>query len=178
MLEQVGSYKQTNQIFRNNGNGKFSDITSHCGEGFGIIKSSRGVAFGDYDNDGDVDILIANINESPDLLRNDNGNKNNWLTLKLIGSRSLGDFGYSNRDAIGAKVKLIAGGMRQTRFVKSGSSYACQSDMRLSFGLGNAKQIDNIEILWPSGLVQRLENISANQQLIIIEGEKKFQKPQ
>ena len=112
------------------------------------------------------------------MLRNDNGNKNNWLTLKLIGTRSLGDFGYSNRDAIGAKVKLIAGGMRQMRFVKSGSSYACQSDMRLYFGLGNAKQIDNIEILWPSGLVQRLENISANQQLIIIEGERKFQKPQ
>jgi hypothetical protein len=168
MFEEVGRYKQTNQLLRNNGNGAFSDLSAQCGDVFTVEKSSRGAAFGDYDNDGDIDILIANIGESPNLLRNDVGNKNHWLALKLVGTRS-------NRNAIGAKVILTAGGLRQIRYVKSGSSYLSQNDMRLFFGLGNVKTADTVEIHWPSGLIRRLEKIPADQYLIITEGREEYQ---
>jgi hypothetical protein len=164
MFEEVGSYKQTNQLLRNNGNGTFTDISAQCGSGFAIKKSSRGAVFGDYDNDGDIDILVANINEPPDLLRNDFvSNKNHWLALKLVGTKS-------NRDAIGAKVILTASDLRQIRYVKSGCSYLSQNDMRLFFGLGNAQIAETIEILWPSGLMQHLNKIPADQYIIITEG--------
>jgi len=169
MFEEVGNYKQTNQLLRNNGNGKFSDISTQCGSGLTIKKASRGAVFGDYDNDGDIDILVANIGESPDLLRSDGENKNHWLALKLIGTKS-------NRDAIGAKVILTAGNLRQMRYVKSGSSYLSQNDMRLFFGLGDVEIVESIEIRWPSGLVQRLEKIPADQYLIITEGQEEYKR--
>ncbi len=167
MFEEVGSYKQTNQLLRNDGDGTFSDISAQCGNGFAMKKSSRGAVFGDYDNDGDIDILVANIGESPDLLRNDGDSQNHWLALKLIGTKS-------NRDAIGAKVILTVGGGRQMRYVKSGSSYLSQSDMRLFFGLGKTKTAEMIEIFWPSGLMQHLEKVSADQYLIITEGREEY----
>jgi hypothetical protein len=125
---------------------------------------SRGTAFADYDNDGDLDLLVTNLNTPCNLLRNDGGNQGAWLILKLVGTRS-------NRDAIGARVKVVAGNTTQTREVRSGSSYLSQSDMRLHFGLGKYKQVERVEIRWPSGLEERLEGIGANQILTLVEGE-------
>ena len=161
------TYPQRNHVFRNQGDGKLNEVSGQCGPGLELNKVSRGVAFGDYDNDGDIDVLITNSNQTPDLLRNESSNQNNWLNLQLIGTAS-------NRDAIGARVKLFAPGLEpQLREVKSGSSYLCQSDMRLHFGLGKASIVDRIEIRWPSGLKETFEEIKPNQFLQIREGEKR-----
>ena len=159
-----GVYEQPNLLFRNNGHGAFDEV----GSGLEAIlpspaKVSRGTAFADYDNDGDLDLLVTNLGSSPDLLRNEGGNQRSWLILKLVGTRS-------NRDAIGARVKVTAGSATQIREVRSGSSYLSQSDMRLHFGLGEHTQITRIEIRWPSGLEERLEDIQGNQILTRIEG--------
>ena len=160
------TYPQRNLIFRNRGDGTLDEISNHCGPGLNLIKVSRGAAFGDYDNDGDIDILITNSNQTPDLLLNESSNQNNWLNLKLVGTAS-------NRDAIGARVMLFAPGLEpQLREVKSGSSYLCQSDMRLHFGLGDAPSVTRIEIRWPSGLEETFEGVTPNQFLEIREGEK------
>jgi len=158
------TYAQQNQIFINRSNGKFQEISDQCGEGLLLKKVSRGAAFGDYDNDGDLDILITNSNQTPDLLRNDSANQNHWLVFSTIGAKS-------NRDGIGARVKMIAGGISQIREVKSGGSYLCHDDVRLHFGLGKAEQADLVEIRWPSGLVERFEDVKANQFLMAKEGE-------
>ena len=163
-VNESSTYAQRNQVFRNRGDDGFDEITEGCGAGLHLKKVSRGAAFGDYDNDGDLDILITNSNQTPDLLRNDSVNSNHWLILETIGTQS-------NRDGIGARVKVIAGGISQIREVKSGSSYLCQSDMRLHFGLGEASQADLVEIRWPSGLVERFEGVKANQILKAKEGD-------
>jgi hypothetical protein len=169
------SYEQPNQLFRNRGDGTFEDVSTppyppplmgggRGGEGLLLKKVSRGVAFGDYDNDGDIDILVTNSHQTPDLLRNDTTNQNHWLIFETIGSRS-------NRDGIGTRIKVVANGMSQIREVKSGGSYPSHSDMRLHFGLGQAVLADLVEIRWPSGLVERFEGVKANQFLIAKEGE-------
>jgi len=158
------TYAQRNQVFRNRGDGAFDEISDQCGPGLLLNKVSRGAAFGDYDNDGDIDVLITNSNQTPDLLRNDSVNPNHWLILETVGT-------VSNRDGIGARVKVVAGGISQIREVKSGSSYLCQSDMRLHFGLGAASIVDLVELRWPSGLVERFEGVKANQFLRLKEGE-------
>jgi hypothetical protein len=174
--DAVGIYEQPNLLFHNRKDGTFEEVgvgpnaiftqAVPLGEGDhrGLEKSSRGLAYADYDNDGDMDLLVTNLHDSPDLLRNDGGNQRPWLILKLIGTRS-------NRDAIGARVKVTTGDITQMREVRSGSSYLSQSDMRLHFGLGDHQQVDLIEIQWPSGLKERLEKIQANQVLTLIEGE-------
>ena len=162
------TYPQRNHLFRNQGDGTLSEISSQCGPGLSLNKVSRGVAFVDYDNDGDIDILVTNSNQTPDLLRNESSNQNNWLNLRLVGTAS-------NRDAIGARVKIFAPGPEpQLREVKSGSSYLCQSDMRLHFGLGNASIVTRIEIRWPSGLDDTFGGIAPNQFLEVREGEKRL----
>ena len=158
------TYAQQNQIFINRSNGKFQEISDQCGEGLLLKKVSRGAAFGDYDNDGDIDILITNSNQTPDLLRNDSVNQNYWLVFSTVGTKS-------NKDGIGARVKMIAGGISQSREVKSGGSYLCHDDVRLHFGLGKAEKADLVEIRWPSGLVERFENVKANRFLMAKEGE-------
>ena len=168
MFDPGYTYPQRNHIYRNQGDGTLNEISSQCGPGLDLIKVSRGVAFGDYDNDGDIDILVTNSNQTPDLLENTGTNQNNWLSLQLVGSTS-------NRDAIGARVTVIAPGLEpQLREVKSGSSYLCQSDMRLHFGLGKASIVTRIEIRWPSGSEQSFEGIKPNQFLEIREGEKRI----
>ncbi len=156
---------QQNQLFRNLGNGEFVDVTAQMGEGFALRKTSRAAAFGDYDNDGDIDILVTNWNQTTDLLRNDGGNRNNWIQLKVIGTKS-------NRSAIGARVKVVAGGLTQYAEVKSSGSYLAFSDLRVHFGLKDAERIDLLEIRWPSGIVDTATKLSLNQQLIAIEGDK------
>ena len=170
-FDPIGFYEQPNLLFRNNRDGTFDEVGMGSGQGSvgedvilpPLERVSRGAAFADYDNDGDLDLLVTNLRASPDLLRNDGENRNAWLILKLVGTRS-------NRDAIGARVKVRTGKATQIREVRSGSSYLSQNDMRLHFGLGRYKQVDLIQIRWPSGLHERLEKIQANQILTLIEG--------
>jgi len=156
------SYAQRNQLYENDG-GHFSDISAGAGEYFREERVSRGVAFGDWDNDGDPDLLVANNNAAPDLLRNDNDSLNHWTLLHLVGRNS-------NRDGIGAFVRLTAGGKVQVDAVRSGGSYLSQSDLRLHFGLGASPRIDRLELRWPSGLEQVFKDLPGDQLLLIREG--------
>ncbi len=166
-FDDIGTYKQKNLLFENLGSDDndaftFREISSKLAGGFLKEKVSRGAAFGDYDNDGDIDIFITNISQTPTLLRNDGGNQNNWLMIKTVGAKS-------NRDGIGARVKVVVGSLSQIKEVKSGSSYLSQNDLRLLFGLGRRTKIDSVVVRWPSGIIQVMENIGVNQILTIIE---------
>ena len=134
------------------------------GPGVAARFSSRGCAFGDYDNDGDIDVLVLNMNDYPSLLRNDGGNKNNWISIKLLGTQC-------NRTAIGARVRVQTGKHAQMDEVHSGTSVMSQSDLRIHFGLGSFPKADLIEVKWPTTQnVERFSNIDANQFLTIKEG--------
>ncbi len=122
----------------------------------------RGACLGDYDNDGDVDIFIVNLNSEAKFLRNNSGNKSNWLVLNLVGTTS-------NRDGVGAGIRLVAGDEVQIAQKKSTSGYLSQSDPRVHFGMADHKEADRIEITWPSGKVQVLEQVPANQILTVTE---------
>ena len=137
----------------------------------------RGAAFGDYDNDGDVDVFILAVNGAARLLRNEVGNRNRWLRIKLVGAargdrkQPGADVRKSNRNGIGARVTVWAGGSRQSREVRSGSSYLSQNDFRLHFGLGKHPAADSVTVRWPGGTVDRLGSISADRELVVEEGE-------
>src|SRR5947208_2135276 len=137
------TFKVPRLVYRNLGNGKFKDVSAGMGPGISERFSSRGAAFGDYDNDGDIDVLILNMNDPPSLLRNDGGNKNNWIKIKLVGTKC-------NRTAIGARVRVVTGKHSQMDEVRSGTSVMSQSDLRLHFGVGQAKVVDLIEVKWPT----------------------------
>ena len=161
-------HRSTRLVYRNLGTGRFKDVTAQCGPGVLTPHSSRGCAFGDFDNDGDIDVLIMNMNEPPSLLRNEyinstNRSANNWLTLKLVGTRS-------NRSAIGARVRLTTGVHLQAQEISSQSSYYSHNDARIHFGLGVNKKADRIEIRWPNGLTETIKDIPANQIVTIKEG--------
>jgi hypothetical protein len=160
----IAGFKQPNLLYRNMGQGKFVDVSAAAGPSLRLRASSHGSASGDYDNDGDIDILVSNNNEPSHLLRNEGGNKGNWLTLKLAGTRS-------NRSAIGARVRVAAGGRAQIGEVTSGSSFMSHSDLRLHFGLDHAKTADAIEITWPSGLRESFANVAANQFVLVRESQ-------
>ena len=153
----VLSYKQPNQLFRNHGDSTFVDVRLE-----GQHAVSRGTLFGDYDNDGDTDLLITQLNDKVTLLRNENHTSNNYLRLKLIGTRS-------NRDGIGARVTLTVGTESETREVHRGYSYLSSNDPRLTFGLGERTVVDKLQIRWQSGVVQTLENLAVNQELVVTE---------
>ncbi len=162
------TYKNPRLVYRNMGPGPngvtFKDVSAEMGPGISEKFSSRGAAFGDYDNDGDVDALILNMGETPSLLRNDGGNAQNWIKLKLIGT-------VCNRSAIGARVRVVTGTHAQMDEVHSGASVMSQSDLRLHFGLGKAQIIDLIEVKWPTTQkVERFTKIAANQILTVREG--------
>ena len=154
-----------NRLFANDGSGRFVDVSDTAGPGLALVQVSRGVAAGDYDNDGDVDLAISNNNQPAVLLRNDGGNQNRWLGLKLVGAGPP----LSSRDGIGARVEGAARDLVQMDEVRSGSSYLCQSDLRLYFGLGARNQADRVEIHWPSGVIQRLTAVKTNQLLTVFE---------
>lgn len=159
-----GHFVSPRLVYRNLGNTKFEDVSKDLGPGITAVYSSRGCAFGDFDNDGDVDILVLNMNDYPSLLRNDGGNKNNWINIKLLGT-------HCNRTAIGARVKVVTGKHSQMDEVHTGTSVMSQSDLRLAFGLGKAAQVDVIEVKWPTTQkIERFTNIEANQFLTIKEG--------
>jgi hypothetical protein len=151
-------------VFRNVDGSRFEDVTSNSGPGATTPHSSRGAAFGDFDNDGDVDVLVFNMNEPPSLLRNDNTSGNHWIGVRLEGTKS-------NRAALGATVRVTAGGRTQARAVLSQSSYYSHDDLRLHFGLGSAVKADAIEIRWPSGAVETLRDVEGNRVVTIKEGE-------
>lgn len=155
-------YGQEDQLFANDGNGKFRDISLSLGSYFGEEHVGRGACLGDSDNDGDMDIFIINLNDRSIFLRNNKGNENNWLLLSLTGTAS-------NRDAIGARVKVSSGSLIQTLQKRSTTGYLSQNDPRMHFGLGKNEIADKVEIKWPSGKTQVLENIKANQILNVIE---------
>jgi len=155
-------YKAPRILFRNLGGGKFEELLDAAGPGITDMHASRGVAFGDFDNDGDVDILIMNINEPPSLLRNDVTGHHHWLKVKLIGVKS-------NRSAIGAMVIAGYSGRKQARALAAQSSYLSVNDPRLHFGLGAAETAD-LEVRWPSGARQTFAAIRANQLVSIKEG--------
>ena len=151
-------------MYKNLANGKFKDVSAEMGSGITELFSSRGTAFGDYDNDGDVDVLILNMNDLPSLLRNDGGNAKNWIKIKLIGTRC-------NRTAIGARVRVVTGTHTQIDEVHSGASVMSQNDLRLHFGLGKSQTVDLIEVKWPTTQkVERFTQVKANQILTIREG--------
>jgi len=149
-------------MFENTGDGKFKDVSTDLGAYFQEENVGRGACLGDYDNDGDIDIYIVNLNSLNKFLRNNKGNQNNWLIINLKGTTS-------NRDGIGARVKISAGGKVQSTQKKSTTGYLSQNDPRLHFGLAKAESVDKIEIRWPSGKMQVLENVKANQILDVIE---------
>jgi enediyne biosynthesis protein E4 len=155
-------YGQEDQLFENTGDGKFRDVSVESGKYFEKELVGRGACLGDYDNDGDIDIYIVNLNDRGVFLRNNKGNQNNWLTLNLIGQTS-------NRDGIGSRVKLASGGKIQTAQKKSTTGYLSQNDPRMHFGLGMNKMVEKIEILWPSGKLQVLKNIEVNQIITVKE---------
>ena len=155
-------YKTPRVLFRNLGNGTFEELETQAGEGISAPHSSRGCAFGDFDNDGDIDVLIVNMNEPPSLLRNDLKAGQNWLKVKLEGVKS-------NRSAIGARVLVHYGAKVQAQAVVSQSSYYSCNDPRLHFGLGGVADA-NVDVFWPNGLHEQYKKIPANQLITIREG--------
>ncbi len=159
-------YGQEDQLFENEGNGKFVDVSTDRGAYFQAEHVGRGACFGDYDNDGDIDVYIVNLEEPGVLLRNNKGNQNNWIDFSLIGETS-------NRDGVGARISISAGGKKQYAQKVSSSGYLSTNDPRVHFGLGSDKTVDTLKIIWPSGKTQELQNIKANQVITIRESEAK-----
>jgi hypothetical protein len=149
-------------LFRNLGDGTFEELSDEAGPALGQRHASRGAAIGDFDNDGDLDVLIMNVNEVPSLLRNDAPPHNHWLKIKLVGTKS-------NRSGIGARVTVRYGGRVQMQELVSQSSYLSSNDPRLHFGLGAATEVD-IEVFWPSGTLQKLLKVAVDRILTLNEG--------
>ena len=155
--------EQRNLLFHNQGGGRLREVGRSSGPGFAIEKVSRGLAAGDIDNDGDLDLLVTNNGAPVDLLRNGGAPGRNAVLITLVGGRS-------NRDAIGARLRLSAGGTTQIREVKAGSSYLGQHDLRVHIGVGRAARVDRLEVRWPAGAVEAIDNLDVNQMLTIVEG--------
>jgi len=165
-VDKVGvgtTYAQRILLFHNDRNGVFSEVASTSGDVLMSRRVSRGAAFGDIDNDGDIDVVINNLDGAATVLKNDGGNKKNWLSIKTIGSRK-------NRDALGAQVKVTAEELVQVKEVYSGGSYISQNDTRLHFGLGSKTRVDSIEVRWPAGKVEVIRDVPANGFVVIEEG--------
>jgi hypothetical protein len=156
-------YKEPLLLFENTARG-FKNVSMQSGAVFAKDFSARGMAIGDFDNDGDLDVLVSNNGQAPLLARNDGGNRNNWVGLQLVATRS-------NPAAIGATITWQAGGARRTRLRTSGGSYLASHDPREVLGLGSASSIDGVEVRWPSGKIDRLANLPLNTYVKVIEGE-------
>jgi enediyne biosynthesis protein E4 len=163
-------YNQRNLLFRNSGSRRFIEIGLHAGDGFALEKVSRGLASGDIDNDGDLDLLVTNNGQTADLLRNDTVSGNSLLVRALARTSPSTALRAGNHDAVGARVRVTAGGRTQVREMRAGSSYLGQNDLRLHFGLGDAATVDRVEVTWPSGRVEVLTNVRANHIVTIQEG--------
>jgi hypothetical protein len=157
------SYKEALLMYRNLGKGQFEKVSDSLGQDFMRPIVGRGLATADFDNDGDIDIITNNRGDYPELLRNDGGNANHWLTIQLIGTKS-------NRDGIGASLKLTSEGFAMVEQAKGGMGYMSASDPRIHFGLAKRKSIESLEITWPSGQVDRLANVPVDQIIAVKEG--------
>jgi hypothetical protein len=158
------TYPQRKVLYRSLRDGRFEDITAKAGSALMEPQVSRGCAFGDFDNDGNIDVLVNNIDGPPSLLRNATTHGNSWILIQCIGT-------HSNRSAIGTRVKITAGGRSQIGEVMSGSSYYSQNDLRLHFGLGKAERIERIDIRWPSGKGESVSDVEVNRFVRIREGQ-------
>lgn len=169
-LRTEAGYAQRKLLYRNLRNGKFEDISLDAGPGISEPSASRGCAFGDFDNDGDIDFVVNCVNDFPQLVRCDSTLQNNWIKVRTIGTKS-------NRSGIGARLRCVVqmpGGSKphqQIDEVRSGGGYCSQSDLRVHFGIGQAQKIDLLEIRWPSGLVETFKDIKPNQLIYVKEGE-------
>jgi hypothetical protein len=150
-------------VYRNLGHGRFEDVTAAAGPPLTIAKAARGAAFGDIDNDGRVDVAIANVNDLPDLYLNATGPSQHWIELKLTGTAS-------NRDAIGARVRVTAGGVEQWQEVRGGGSYLSQNDFRVHFGLAAATTVDRVDVRWPNGREERWVHPAVDRIHTLVEG--------
>jgi enediyne biosynthesis protein E4 len=169
-LKTEAGYAQRKLLYRNLRTRRFEDVSLQAGPGISEPSASRGCAFGDFDNDGDIDMVVNTVNDFPQLLRCDSRTGNNWIKVKTLGSKS-------NRSGIGARLKCVTRlpgenkSHEQIDEVRSGGSYISQNDLRVHFGLGKAEKVDLLEIRWPSGQVDRLKDIKPNQLVFIKEGE-------
>jgi hypothetical protein len=162
-LPTEAAYKQRKVVYRNLANGRFADVSEALGPPVTEPKAGRGAAFGDVDNDGDVDVVVNNVNDAPDLFRTRADPARHWLLVKLEGTTS-------NRSAIGARVRVDAGGASQWQEVRGGGSYISQNDLRVHFGLGAAARVERLEVRWPNGLVEEWRDLPADRIHRLVEG--------
>ena len=169
-LKTEAGYAETKLLYRNLGNGRFAEVTQDAGAGITIPVAARGCAFGDFDNDGDIDVVVNTVNDFPQLLRCDSRLRHNWIKVRTIGTKS-------NRSGIGARLRCVtqAPGTTAPRAqideVRSGGGYLSQNDLRVHFGLGTAEQVQLLEIRWPSGHIDSLRNVAANRLIYVKEAE-------
>lgn len=164
-LPTGSKYRQRKLVFQNQKNGKFLDVSEAVGPAVQVPQPSRGAAFGDLFNDGRIDAVVENIDGASMILKNEDTSRNHWITVQLAGTRS-------NRLALGARVRVVSGGMSQVEEVRSGGSYLSQNDLRVHFGLGGATQVDRMEVRWPSGETQIFQNLACDRFYIAKEGER------
>jgi enediyne biosynthesis protein E4 len=162
-VKTEAGYKQRKVVYRNLRNGRFGDITEQLGSPVTIPKAGRGAAFVDFDNDGDVDVVVNNVNDVPDLFRLDRAGERHWVSVKLVGTKS-------NRSAIGSLVRIVTADGEQRQEVRGGGSYYSQSDLRLNFGLGPSTTIDRLIVRWPNGLEESWSGLAINRFHTLTEG--------
>jgi enediyne biosynthesis protein E4 len=162
-LKTEAGYEQRKVVYRNTGNRRFVDITERLGPPVTTPKAGRGAAFGDYNDDGQIDVAIANVNDLPDLFRLNGDRRTHWITVKLVGVQS-------NRDAIGARVHCVTGEVEQWQEVRGGGSYLSQNDFRVHFGLGATTRVDRLEVRWPNGLDESWDQLDADRFHTLKEG--------
>ena len=165
-VEQIkteAGYRQRKVVYHNRGDGRFDDVTEQLGAPLTIQKAARGAAFADFDNDGDVDVIVNNVHDTPDLYRLNVREPRNWLTVRLAGVKS-------NRSAIGARVRAMAGSLTQVDEVRGGGSYYSQNDLRVHFGLGSTNRVDRLDVRWPNGVEESWIGLGVNRIVTLQEG--------
>jgi hypothetical protein len=162
-LRTEAGYQQRKVVYRNLRNGRFEDVTERLGAPLTTPRAGRGAAFGDIDNDGDVDVAVNNVHDAPNLYRLDAPAAMSWTELKLVGTAS-------NRSAIGARVRIVAGGATLVREVRGGGSYFSQNDLRVHAGLGAATRIDRVDVRWPNGSDEVWRNVPVRRIVTLVEG--------